>query len=85
MKYPARQVRGLEISPERIRWAMEMHGESVHQAARRMGVNYRTLQRWRAGSPPRGLLQRQALLSYIYGAIRLEASREDASESVTPL
>ncbi len=42
-----------EVVGERIRAARLAHGWTHEELARRVGVNWRTVQRWQKGKPPR--------------------------------
>jgi hypothetical protein len=65
------------VSPERIRWAVNMHGHTIQRAAESMHINRRTLERWLAGeyAPKEGVTTKH-LLTYLYGAKKMELEQE---------
>jgi predicted DNA-binding protein (UPF0251 family) len=59
--------------PSRI---LDMHGDSITEAAIRMGITRRALQYWLSGErEPTGLLQQRALNTYLYGAMQIEKKK----------
>lgn len=80
-----RMPRGYTLTPtrERIEEARLAHRHTVTDMAKHLNISRRTLQRWRTGeSTPTGL-PRRALLSYIYGGIRIR-ERENRDLPVIP-
>jgi transcriptional regulator with XRE-family HTH domain len=63
--------------PSTIRKAIEIHGDTITEAAEKMGITRRALTYWLKGErEPTGLLQQRALNTYLYGAMQIEKKQK---------